>query len=213
MKKAKTLVLLLVAVYLITVFPANSLATGRDFPDISNHWAEKYISALAEKGGIDGMPDGSFQPNGTVTFPQYVKMIIGCYYGEIAPVGGGNWASGYMQKALETGIIEADDMDKTGAITRNDAARIVYNSLQFTYEEEHEPDTSVVSEFLDYPSCRTCLGFFHSVVGNCYVKGILTGKPGPIFDGEANLTRAEACTIIMKMIDPSLRTPPALLEE
>jgi hypothetical protein len=185
------------------------MAAGEVFPDISGHWAEKYISALTEKGGINGMPDGKFHPNDTVTFPQYIKIVIGCEYGEIAPVEGGDWASGFLQKALDTGIIDTDDIGNTGPITRNDAARIVAASLTQIYAEEAAPDTDIVSRFSDYPSCKSCRTFFHEVVGECYVKGIITGKPGPIFDGEANLTRAEACIIIMKMIDPSLRTPPA----
>ena len=157
-------------------------------------------------GGIAGMPDGKFHPNEDVTFPQYVKIIIGSKYGEMAPLEGGDWASGYIEKALEVGIIDLSDLNNTGVISRNDAARIVANSLHYIYEEE-EVDPSPVEVFEDYPSCKSCRSSFNDTVGQCYVKGIITGKPGPIYDGDAPLTRAEACTIIMKMIDLELRTP------
>jgi len=207
-KKVRVALLALAVVCLAAIIPVSSLAVAQDFPDVRTHWARDYILALAEKGGIAGMPDGSFLPEDNVTFPQFVKIIIGCEYGEIGPVDGGDWVSGFMQKAREVGIIDLTDMEYTGDITRNDAARVVADSLIHIYGEEAAADTSIVEEFEDYPSCRSCLGFFHSVVGECYVKGIITGKPGPIFDGEANLTRAEACAIIMRMMDPSLRIPP-----
>ena len=213
MKKKRIVVLFLAFICIVTALPMDSIASGKDFPDVKGHWAEKYILELADKGGIDGMLDGSFHPNDTVTFPQYVKIIIGSEYGEIPPVENGSWASGYMYKALEAGIIDFQDLENTEPITRNDAARIVANSLLYILSEEEAPDTSIVSVFEDYPTCKSCRGFFDTIIGQCYVKGIITGKPGPVFDGEANLTRAEACIIIMKMHDHTLRTPPEIIPE
>jgi len=207
MKKIIIIVLTSTLLLLGTIIPGTSFAVDKDFPDSRGHWAEQYILALTEMGGINGMTDGNFHPNEEVTFPQYVKIIIGCEYGVIAPDDGGDWASGYMKKALEIGIIDHWDMENTGPITRYDAARVVVSSLLRIYGEEEETDTSPVEVFEDYPSCKTCRSSFHETVGQCYVKGIITGKPGPVYDGEASLTRAEACIIIMKMIDPTLRTP------
>jgi len=207
MKKIKLAAIALVVICFAAVFPANCLAEDKDFPDIHGHWAEQYILALAERGGIAGMPDGSFHPNDLVTFPQFIKIIIGCEYGEMAPAEGGDWASGYMQKAVDVGIIDFTVLDYTENMTRLDAARIIASSLTFIYNEEEVADTSIVEEFEDYPSCKSCRGDFHNIIGPCYVKGIITGRPGPVFDGDANLTRAEACIMIMKMMEPDLRSP------
>jgi len=206
MKKTVIFALALAAI-LLMIAPADGLAAEKDFPDIQVHWAREYVLALAEKGGISGMPDGKFHPEDTVTLPQFVKIIIGCEYGDIAPFDGGDWASGYLQKALEVGIIDYMDLSNAGAISRYDAARIVAASLIYIYEEEEASDTTAVEIFEDYPSCKSCRSEFDMTVGQCYMKGIITGKPGPIFDGEGNLTRAEASIMIMKMIDPALRTP------
>ena len=203
MKKVSIYIFMLALVYLTVVFPVNCFADNRDFPDIHGHWAEEYILALSEKGGITGMPDGNFHPKEEVTFLQFIKIIIGCEYGEIEPVDDGDWASGYLQKALEVGIIDSLKTE----FTRYDAARIIAESLKHIYNEEEADDTSIVERFEDYPGCMSCRGAFHATVGQCYVKGIITGKPGLIFDADACLTRAEACIIIMKMIDPSLRVP------
>ena len=207
MKKASIFILVLALVYLTAVFPVNCFADDNVFPDIRGHWAEKYIVELVKKGGITGMLDGNFHPKEDVTFPQFIKIIIGCVYGEIEPVDGGDWASGYVHKALEVGIIDSLNTVYGGEFTRNDAARVIADSLKYIYHEEEADDTSVAERFEDYPGCLSCRGAFHATVGQCYVKGIITGKPGPVFDGDASLTRAEACIVIMKMIDPSLRVP------
>ena len=209
MKNRNVVVVVLAAILLAMILPIEALSANKDFPDIHGHWAEKYILALAEKGGISGMPDGKFYPGETVTFPQFVKIIIGCEFGEIAPAEGGDWASGYIRKAVDVGIIDFADTENQEAITRYDAARIVAESLRYIYNEQEESDTSISQKFEDYPySCKACRGSFEMTVGQCYVKGIITGRPGPVFDGDDSLTRAEACIIIMKMIDPTLRTPP-----
>jgi len=207
MKRINKMLLVVVIVCIATAFPLNCLAADRDFPDIREHWAKEYILALVEKGGIEGMPDGSFHPNDNVTFPQFIKIIIGCEYGEMAPAENGDWASGYMLRALEAGIIDYLDLRNTEVMTRYDAARIVTSCLTYIYNEEAAADTSIVEEFEDYPSCKSCRGEFNDTVGQCYVKGIITGRPGPIFDGDANITRAEACIMIMKMMEPELRSP------
>ncbi|MCL2152287.1 MAG: S-layer homology domain-containing protein [Oscillospiraceae bacterium] len=208
MKKIRIAILALVAFAMLSVFPVECLAVSIDFPDIQGHWAERYISLLVEQGGISGMEDGKFHPNDLVTLRQFIKIIICSEYGEIDPINGGDWASGYMQKALEVGIIDAWDIEYIITFTRYDAARIVAGCLTYVFGEEAAADTSIVESFEDYPtSCRTCRSSFYETVGQCYVKGIITGRPGPVFDGDAVLTRAEACIMIMKMIDPALREP------
>ena len=216
--------IILAIIITIAIFPINSLAKAKEFLDMKGHWAETYVAALVEKGGIAGMPDGLFHPSESMTFPQFVKIIVGNVYGDIEPIDS-NWASGYMQKAMEIGIITPEDIEKSEAITRFEAVKIVHEALRNIYNETDVEDAYVyVRKFEDYPSCKSCRGPFEGEIAQCYIKGIITGKPGtvtyddygveierhqgPLFDGEAGLTRAEGSIIIMKMIDPALRTPP-----
>ena len=204
-------VLSIAIILTLAVFTSGSLAADKVFPDMKGHWAEKYVSMLVEKGGITGMPDGRFYPEDPITFPQFVKIIIANKYGAIEPVNS-HWASGYMQKALDLDIIFSDELGITRNISRFEAVRIVHNVLREIYGEEDAPDTTIVETFEDYPGCKSCRAPYDQEIGQCYVKGIITGKPGevgPIFDGDAGLTRAESSIIIMKMIDPSLRVPVA----
>ncbi|MCL1808990.1 MAG: S-layer homology domain-containing protein [Clostridiales bacterium] len=211
MKRKLTNGALLAIMFLICLVPAfspESFAGSKGFPDTRGHWAERFIAELSERGAISGMPDGNFQPNEKITFPQFVTIIIREEFGDIKPTDG-NWASGYIQKALELGIILPDEATNTKALNRYDAVRIVNSSLLWIYNEQPESDVyDLVKELTDYPSCKSCRDPFDNEIGQCMAKGIITGRPGPMFDGEANLTRAEASVILLRAIDPSYRVVP-----
>lgn len=176
------------------------------FPDTENHWGKPFIDALSEKGAVSGMGDGLFHPDDLVNLKQFVTIIISSQFGNQELVNE-DWASGFMKLAVEKGILLAEDLENPDlAITRLTAVRICHESLLNIFNENDEQDTSAAPrDLIDFNSCRTCRVHVEQV----YAKGIINGRPGCIFDGNAKLTRAEACTIIMKMIDASLRNPPA----
>lgn len=199
------------AIYLFTFLSPVCGAATKEFPDTSGHWAQMYLSRLVEKGAISGMPDGNFYPDDTITVSQFIKIIISSEFGDIAPIGN-HWASGYIQKAIDFVLIDVHEFSDEAIfdlpVTRMQAAKIVTHTLSNILGEDLESNTSAVDRFLDYiAGCKICMGEFHSYVGQPYVKGIISGKPGPVFDGDASLTRAEASVIIMRMFDPQLRTP------
>ncbi len=45
------------------------------FPDTKEHWAKKYINALADNQIITGYPDGNFKPEAPVTRAEIVTML------------------------------------------------------------------------------------------------------------------------------------------
>ena len=198
------------------LFPQAALAS--DLPDIRGHWGEGYITALMEKGAIDGMSDGKFYPDEKITLPQFIKIIISLNYGHPETLDGEHWASGYMRKAVEKDIIYPEELEFYDELTRYSAVRILNKTLTQVYNEPAVEFNTIEDEVI-------YLELFEDIQTNCYVcgyeppegltqtyaKGIISGRPGqsgPIFDGDANLSRAEACVLIMRMIDPKLRTPP-----
>ncbi|MBQ8300943.1 MAG: S-layer homology domain-containing protein [Clostridia bacterium] len=83
------------------------------FTDIAGHWGETYIKALADKGLVDGVGDGKFNPDGTVTRAEFLKMamdaaeIPGHAYrdGECLDATTDDWYCYYLQGALDKGLI------------------------------------------------------------------------------------------------------------
>ncbi len=57
-------------------FVAPPIASGPgQFPDVQGHWAQAYITALAQRNIISGFPGGVFRPNDPVTRVQFAAII------------------------------------------------------------------------------------------------------------------------------------------
>ena len=52
-------------------------ASAAEFNDIKGHWAEDVINELADKDIIHGVSDTEFNPDGTVTRAEFLKMALG----------------------------------------------------------------------------------------------------------------------------------------
>ena len=197
----KTVALITALILLLSAFPVYAAETR--FPDAVGHWAEEYIDALADKGIISGMDDGLFYPDSPVTTSEFVTMILRSAIGDVAPLDE-YWASGYLDVALERGIVDEYDIrSRDKAIIRRSAATIGHNALVSIFDEADEEDVSAATSLGDLRDCEACIPH----ISQFYVKGIMIGRPDSKFYGAQGLTRAEAAVVIMKMLDKSLRTP------
>lgn len=90
------------------------------FTDIAGHWGETYIKSLADKGMVDGVGDGKFNPDGTVTRAEFLKMamdaagIVGHAYreGECLDAANDDWYCYYLQGALDKGLIPEEMVNR-----------------------------------------------------------------------------------------------------
>lgn len=92
---------------------AQYLKGEETFTDIDGHWAEEEINALSYKGLIEGDGSGKFNPDGTVTRAEFLKMamdaagIVGHAYreGECLDATNDDWYCYYLQGALDKDLI------------------------------------------------------------------------------------------------------------
>lgn len=205
--KSRLIVSLIVAVALL-ILPGSSFAgENKEFSDLSAaHWAKEYIDTLVAKGGIDGYPDGTFKPSGTITNAEFVKITVGMLYGEQAKSGDGNWASGYFDKALEEQLI-SEPMDKekqAKPMTRQEMAMLMSRAAEKALKEDMsvKDKERLIKEIRDYDSlCKFC----KDDVIKVYAAGIITGYPDGTFKPDGTATRAEASAMLVRLIDKSKR--------
>lgn len=98
------------------------------FSDVpSNYCAVGYIAKANELGIISGYSKTKFGPKDTVTYEQFIKMLV-CTrgYGEDAKEKGG-FPNGYLAVAEDRGIV-SDDVVKNSAL-RGNIAVLVYNAI------------------------------------------------------------------------------------
>lgn len=165
--------------------------------------SKDHILYLTERGIMKRMNDGLFHPEDKVTTEQFVSMIIRSSKGDIEPTRDVR-LSGYLDYALDKGIIEDYDMTNSShPIERRSAARIVHEALLTEFSERDEDEWSAAEKLIDLYSCRTCV--MH--IAQVYVKGIMLGRENNVFDVKGNMTLSEAAAIVTRMLDRGKRTP------
>ena len=130
--------------------PAVSTNTTPTFSDVRNNanaaWAEGYIESCAAQGIVSGVGGGKFAPNGNVTGVQLAKMLLVSlgYKSENEGFTGNAWATNVNVRAAQKGLYEGlEKMDTSAALTRDNAAQMVWNALN-AYEVEYK--TTLVAD-------------------------------------------------------------------
>ena len=210
------------AVSLLLATSMIASATAVSFKDVpETHWAYPSITKLSDIGVINGVGNGLYDPDRTLTNAEFFVLMARRFYGfEVnqdshdmyVQYGGAAGTAWYDQALYELGITEIlertnirlsefdTEMDNPNeSITRYDMAQIIYNYLGRNGDElEKLSDTSVVADWDSIPAN------YRDAVSTCYALGYLTGVDGAgTFAGNQGVTRAAAATIIDRMVQPN----------
>lgn len=111
--------------------------TGAEFDDVSrSYWAYDSIMLARSLGIVNGGGNNRFMPDGTTTVAQAIKMTL-CGLGyEIVAESKGGWTTGYLSVAAQSRIMNGITGDIGSALTRGQAAKILYNALGVTVMTE-----------------------------------------------------------------------------
>jgi len=113
---------------------------GARFSDISGHWAEKFIEALAGANIISGLPDGSFGPDNILNRAQYAALLVSAF-SPIPKVAATNfidvsasfWARSAIERANRGGFLSGFPGLKFGPnqnLTKTEAIVSLVNGLE-----------------------------------------------------------------------------------
>ena len=220
MKKFTKILSLVVAVAtLVGIMSTTALAANNTrFTDVAdNAWYADTVKAAAEAGIIAGNANGTFDPNGTLTWAQAVTFAVRAHQYSIvyayesegmeAPIHiygaadqtGSHWYDVYVNYALANGMISSVPTNPETPITRADTAKI-FNT--FAIEKATTYNYLPDDYFTDVPENSNG----HDAILRLANIGILTGKTATVnghatFDPNGNLLRCEMATIVSRAID------------
>jgi hypothetical protein len=131
------------------------------FPDITNHWARKFIEALATRRILNGYPDGSFRPNHSVTRAEFAAIITSTFhqipirreYIPFVDVPTNYWAFSAIKKSYETVFITGFPnllFRPKNRITRANALVSIISGLGFTSSVDRDLLTALPQIYRDY---------------------------------------------------------------
>lgn len=153
------------------------------FSDVVGHKNQSAIEKLVDMGIINGMGNGTFAPNQTMTRAQFCTIVVKAL--GIKPlesrvfsdVAAGQWYSGYVGAANTNGIVNGvggGKFNPNGTITRQEAATMVVRAAKVLGLDTAAADTNaVLSRFSD---AGTVASYAKEPLAYCYTSGILEGE-------------------------------------
>lgn len=190
-----------------TIEVKNNQATVKSFPDVqSTDWYYQTVMDLVGMGAINGYPDGTFGPNKTISYAEYLTILVKTTKtgGSYTASPGDEWYTGTVKAAYESNILKNGEItDFTQPITRSDAAKFTERAVQQVLGEGSLDTTNIENLIKDYSLIKGTSNEYYIL--QQYAKGIVVGNNEGKFNPNSNLTRAEASTIILRTVKPEGR--------
>lgn len=176
------------------------LADTQRLTDVaSSYWAAGDIDTLLAEGIVSGFPNGSFEPEASVTRAQFVKMLdvtLG-----ISPSSGATsftdvpssaWFAPYVAAAVKAGVVtgvSTTQFAPNAPVTREDMALLLARALKLT--------ATVTLKFTDDAAIQpAALQGVEAVVA----AGYMNGFPSGAFEPGVASTRAQATAVLARVL-------------
>ena len=157
-------------------------APGTTFSDVKNHANQTAIEALASRGIINGMGQGTFMPNKTMTRAEFAAIVtraLGLAAKDtkvFSDVPSSKWYAGYIGTANSSGIVIGvgnGKLNPEGTITRQEAAAMVARAAKLCGLDtamDAAATRDMLAQFGDY---RSVASWAKEPMAFCYSANIL----------------------------------------
>ncbi len=176
------------------------------FTDMAQtHWAAAAARAMTQSGVVRGYADGSFRPDGKLTYGEFIKMMCIYYTGtDIGNCGIGHWAQFYYNEAVRASLFTEEEIpkDKLSCPAAREAVALL------TARTFGNRTLENIDEVLTGISDITSSHKYAHEIAKAYGFGILTGYEDGSFRPEGELTRAEGVTVMYRLTDETARVIP-----
>ncbi len=219
----------LTAAVILILFVTVPIADAAGFTDIKGHWGEEIINILANEGVVSGVSDTEFNPDGTVTRAEFLRMALGAANigetsyrkGECLDVNGDEWFAPCVQGALDKGLIpeamireysvrivgEGNEskavysgyLDAELPIKREEMAYIAHSVFQYSLEGESAEALKPLEDMYFTDLSSISLWALDGV-RHAFSNGLVAGMEDDSFRPKDTATRAQAATIIYQIL-------------
>ena len=192
-------------------------AMAADYSDVcKSAWYYGYVEKISEMNAFAGYEDGTFRPENQITQEEFVKTVVCLINGDMTDkqkeetketikVRWADWAKPYFNKAVELGLItEQDGNFKATGIpcARGNMAKLTARALTYLKEEPIADTSAYAEKIKDYKNIEA---ENKEYVMQAYAKGIISGYEDGRFRSDGFLTRAEASSVLVRLIDKNER--------
>ena len=176
----------------------------------SGDWYYGDVAYVYARGILVGVSDTSFAPQALVTRGMIVTIIgrlananLSGYANQnpFADVPSGQYYTAYAAWAKANAIVNgvsAASFAPDAPVTRQDLAVILMNYARFAGKP-----LAVKRIYGGFADSAEIAGYAQASVATVYQAGIMSGKPGNLFDPKGIATRAEVAAILRRFIEAS----------
>ncbi len=187
---------------------AKKSPTFRDVP--ASHWASSSVEALAEQGLIEGVGNNRFSPESTLTNASFVVMALRPFLpalnlDEENLTNSGSWYQGYLNSARSLGLLSGctfTDAQANSPMSRYDMASFIAALGQKVGLTA--PAGSSGAKLTDYTSIPASR---RDAVNYTCGLDLLSGYGDGAFHGEDSVTRAQAASVVCRLLDTAPGQP------
>ena len=186
-------------------------APGITFPDVAGLPCREAVEALASREIINGMGDGTYAPEATMTRAQYAAIVVralGLTPDASAAAGftdvpAGSWYASYVGAACSYGIVIGRGngiFDPQGTITRQEAAVMTARAAKLCGMNTAMDDAGVrmyLSEFGDYRK----VSWAGADMAFCFKAGILVADEFDLdLEPQKSILRSEVALMVWRLL-------------
>ena len=169
--------ILLVAVMLLSLLPAGTLAATTTFSDIQNHWGKNAIERWSSYGIVSGTGDGIFSPDADITRAEMAQIYVNLLHltekadiSNFTDVAANAWYADAVAKCVAAGIFSG-----TSATTFSPAAPITREQMFVTFGHVLglSPVDTTKATFTDLPQVSDwAKGMVYAMLEAGYISGV-----------------------------------------
>lgn len=187
---------------------ANSNPAPVKFTDTSTHWADSTVNVFVKLGVVTGYLDGGFHPNASITRAEFATVLAKVFglsgtasSGSSLSDTSGHWAEASIralqQKAIISGYQNGTFMPNR-EISRAEIIAMISKVIDL-----NSINVTASSSFSDLDKTWN-----KEQIGQAAAAGIITGEGNGVFLPAKQASRAEALTIVMRVLEtnPELKS-------
>lgn len=187
-----------------TATPSTSNVTFKDVPN--DMWAKSFIDDITKNGVAIPITNNEFLPDTNITRAEFSALLVQALklnsdgtntFTDVKP---GEWYEKYVIAAVKAGLIQGlgdGTFKPNDNLSRQDMAVIMSRAMKIAKGIETETDGKNYLTFNDNGAIES---YAQKAIATAVKYGVLSGKPGKIFDPVNSVTRAEAAKVISKIM-------------
>lgn len=204
MKKKSILTAVLSLVFLLALTPVLHA-----FTDVSGHKAESHILSLKERGVINGVSSGTFNPDSELTYAQAVSLLDRAFALDLSRfdfvkqplasdmysnVADDQWYSEAFVDGYYNGVVFAADVDPNATISRQEFASILMDQV------DNKGNYPLIMIYIDYVDAKEVKPDYSNAIQKLLILNFAELTEDHKFNPTQSITRGDAAIWLDKAL-------------